>query len=226
MNTNRPIGSSLPLRSFGRHLSVILFCCLLFSSSGRAQGYLHASGIYIVDGSNNQIQLRGMGLGGWLVPEGYMLGTSSFANSATGFKNVVSQLVGPENAETFFQAYRASFVRKKDIDSLAAWGFNSVRLPMHYNLLTSAPGVYLESGFAIIDSLLDWCEANQIYLILDLHAAPGGQNADNISDYQGPPSLWESTVYQDWTTTLWKTIAARYKNEPWIGGYDLINETA
>jgi hypothetical protein len=199
---------------------------MLAAVPASAQGYLHASGLYIVDGSNNQVILRGMGLGGWLVPEGYMLGTSSFADSPTAFKNVVTQLVGAQNAETFFQAYRASFVRKKDIDSLAKWGFNSVRLPMHYHLLTSAPGVYLESGFAIIDSLLDWCEANRMYLILDLHAAPGGQNTGNISDYQGPPSLWESTIYQDWTASLWKTIAARYKNEPWIGGYDLLNETA
>ncbi|MEK6650271.1 MAG: cellulase family glycosylhydrolase, partial [Bacteroidota bacterium] len=191
-----------------------------------AQGYLHASGLYIVDGTNTQIQLRGMGLGGWLVPEGYMLGTSSFADSPTTFRTVVTQLVGSANADAFFSAYRANYVQRKDIDSLARWGFNSVRLPMHYALLSSAPGVYIESGFAIIDSLLDWCEANRLYLFLDLHAAPGGQNTGNISDYQGPPSLWESTLYQDWTTTLWKTLAARYKNEPWIGGYDLINETA
>ncbi|MCU0412468.1 MAG: cellulase family glycosylhydrolase, partial [Bacteroidetes bacterium] len=215
---------------------MFLRCCRSFLLAGllalsqhvplEAQGFLHASGLYIVDGSNNQIILRGMGLGGWLVPEGYMLGTSSFADSPTALKNVVTQLVGAQNADTFFQAYRASFVRKTDIDSLAKWGFNSVRLPMHYNLLTSAPGVYTESGFAIIDSLLDWCESNRMYLILDLHAAPGGQNTGGISDYQGPPSLWESTLYQDWTASLWKTIAARYKNEPWIGGYDLINEPA
>jgi hypothetical protein len=217
--------STLRSRSVIPLLIPVLLLLVAFQPAS-AQGYLHASGLYIVDGSNNQIILRGMGLGGWLVPEGYMLGTSSFADSPTAFKNVVTQLVGAQNAETFFQAYRAGFVRKKDIDSLAKWGFNSVRLPMHYNLLTSAPGVYLESGFAIIDSLLDWCEANQIYLILDLHAAPGGQNTGNISDYQGPPSLWESTIYQDWTASLWKTIAARYKNEPWIGGYDILNETA
>lgn len=216
----------LRLKLILRSATVALVLACGPAATAVGQGYLRASGLYIVDGSNNQIILRGMGLGGWLVPEGYMLGTSSFADSPTAFKNVVTQLVGAQNAETFFQAYRASFVRKKDIDSLAKWGFNSVRLPMHYNLLTSAPGVYLESGFAIIDSLLDWCEANRMYLILDLHAAPGGQNTGNISDYQGPPSLWESTIYQDWTASLWKTIAARYKNEPWIGGYDLLNETA
>lgn len=206
----------------------LLFAGTLWLGHGNApaQGFVHASGLYIADGSNNQIILRGMGLGGWLVPEGYMIGTSSFANSPTEFKNAVAALVGDANAEIFFTNYRANYVKRKDIDSLARWGFNSVRLPMHYGLLTSAPGVYVESGFATIDSLLDWCKANRMYLILDLHCAPGGQNSGNISDYQGPPSLWESATYQTWTTQLWKTLAARYVNEPWIGGYDLLNETA
>jgi len=198
----------------------------LLPAPSKAGGYLHASGIYIADGKNNQIVLRGMGLGGWLVPEGYMLQTSGFANSPTQFRNVVAGTVGNANADQFFSLYRQKFVQRKDIDSLARWGFNSVRLPMHYNLLSSSPGVYLESGFTIIDSLLSWCEANSMYLILDLHCAPGGQNGDNISDYMGFPSLWDSQDFQSWTAELWKMLAARYATREWIGGYDLLNETA
>jgi hypothetical protein len=209
-------------------LLTILFALILplCPSLAHADGHLHASGIYIVDGSGTKILLRGMGLGGWLVPEGYMLQTSGFANSPTEIRNAVVNVVGAANADTFFARYRSTFVQRKDIDSLARWGFNSVRLPMHYNLLTSAPGVYLASGFATIDSLLSWCEANRLYLILDLHCASGGQNSGNISDYQGFPSLWESADLQQWTAELWKYIAARYATRTWIGGYDLLNETA
>ena len=198
----------------------------LFSVGARSQGYLHASGLYIADGNNSPIILRGMGLGGWLVPEGYMIGTSSFANSPTAFMNAVVGVVGSANATQFFDLYRARYVQRKDIDSLARWGFNSIRLPMHYGLLSSSPGVYTEPGFVIIDSLLSWCEANHLYLILDMHCAPGGQNKDNISDYQGFPALWESPGYQQWTAEIWKTLAARYATKLWIGGYDLLNETA
>jgi endoglucanase len=207
-----------------------VFTAVLASLSGvpatLAQGFLHASGIYIVDGSNNQILLRGMGLGGWLVPEGYMLQTSGFANSPTEIRRTIENLVGTSNADQLDALYRARFVQRKDIDSLARWGFNSVRLPMHFNLLSSSPGVYLEEGFTLIDSLLNWCAANQLYLILDLHCAPGGQNSINISDYQGFPSLWESPDFQTWTAEIWKTIAARYASQPWIGGFDILNETA
>ncbi len=199
---------------------------LLLALQGYGQGYLHSAGMYILDGSNRPIILRGMGLGGWLVPEGYMIGTSSFANSPTAFLNTVSALVGDANADQFFAAYRAKYIQRKDIESLARWGFNSIRLPMHYGLLSGAPGQYVEAGFGIIDSLLSWCEANRLYLILDMHCAPGGQNKDNISDYQGAPALWESATYQRWTAEIWKTLAARYASKEWIGGYDLLNETA
>jgi endoglucanase len=206
--------------------TILLSLIVLAAHGAPAQGFLHASGIYIADGSNTKIQLRGMGLGGWLVPEGYMLQTSGFANSPTEIRNAVITVVGTAKADSFFARYRANFVQRKDIDSLARWGFNSVRLPMHYNLLTSAPGAYIESGFATIDSLLAWCEANSLYLILDLHCAPGGQNSGNISDYMGYPSLWESPDYQQWTAELWKELARRYATRSWIGGYDLLNETA
>lgn len=199
-----------------------------------AQGFLHASGREIVDGAGNPVLLRGMGLGGWMLQEGYMMGTASVANTQHQLIERLTALIGSANTNAFYEAWRANHVTKRDIDSLAAWGFNSVRLPMHYNLFTlpiQAEPVFgqqtwLNTGFVLVDSLLSWCEQNQIYLILDLHAAPGGQGMDAaISDYDSDlPSLWESAANQAKTVALWARIADRYKNEPWIGGYDLINE--
>jgi hypothetical protein len=192
-----------------------------------AQGFLGVSGTKIVN-TNGEILLRGIGLGGWLVPEGYMLQTSGFANSPTEIRNKIASLIGTANTDSFFTLYRNYYVTRKDIDRIAQWGFNSIRLPMHYALLTpkNQPNVYLESGFALIDSLLSWCEANKLYLILDLHCAPGGQNTANISDYiSSEPSLWQSVDNQNRTIALWKKIAERYAHKEWIGGYDLLNET-
>ncbi|GAC1424888.1 MAG: hypothetical protein NVSMB7_01040 [Chitinophagaceae bacterium] len=128
----------------------------------------------------------------------------------------------------------SNHTRKIDIDSLKAWGFNSVRLPMHYNLYTlpiesepvAGQQTWLDKGFALTDSLLAWCKANKMWLILDLHAAPGGQGNDlNIADRDpATPSLWENEANRQKTIALWKKLAARYANEPFIGGYDIINE--
>jgi hypothetical protein len=204
-----------------------LIVIILIAVNVNANGFLKRSGKNIVDGNGNAIMLRGIGLGGWLVPEGYMLQTTSFANAAWQFRQKIKDLIGEEKTNQFFQLYRKNFVTRKDIQQLKQWGFNSVRLPMHYNLMTpiDQPFTYIEEGFAIIDSLLSWCEENQIYLILDLHAAPGGQSKDNIADYNPAyPCLWEDEVAKLRTVHLWRTIAERYANKEWIGGYDLLNE--
>lgn len=189
----------------------------------------------IVDENNNEIILKGAGLGGWMLQEPYMFNYSSGAINQQEFKQKLINLVGSENTEIYFDAWLENFVTEQDIDSIASWGFNSIRLPIHYNLFTLSiedepiPGqnTWLEKGFDIVDDLLDWCEQNELYLILDLHAAPGGQGYDeSISDYNPDyPSLWESSENQNKTIALWEQLAIRYKDEPWIGGYDLLNET-
>lgn len=214
-----------------KKITFLFLSVLCISTYG--QGFLHTEGHNIVDGNGDNVLLRGLGLGGWMVQEGYMLQTGDYAGPQYVIKQKITDLIGPENTEAFYEAYRANGITKCDIDSLAAWGFNSVRLPMHYNLYTppiendeNGKITWLEKGFTMTDSLLNWCAANKIYLILDLHATPGGQGKDaNISDYnEEKQSLWESEANQKKMISLWKKLAERYKNEPWIGGYDIINE--
>ncbi len=217
------------MKIFKNKLFLPFLFLFFFASSILPQGFLKTSGIKIINGNGQDFLLRGIGLGGWLVPEGYMLQTSSFANAAWQFRQKIEALIGTTKTDEFFKLYRANFVTKKDVQKIAEWGFNSIRLPMHFNLLTpqDTPFTYSEEGFATIDSLLQWCEESKIYLILDLHAAPGGQSKDNIADYNPAyPPLWEDPVAKQRTVDLWKTIATRYANKQWIGGYDLINETA
>jgi endoglucanase len=214
-----------------KHLFLLCFAALSFSSF--SQGFLHRDGQKIVDGNGKNIVLRGLGLGGWMVQEGYMIQTGAFAGPQYKIKQKITEVIGEKGTEEFYKAYKANGITKRDIDSLAAWGFNSIRLPMHYNLYTlpienekNGQITWLEEGFKMTDDLLKWCTANKIYLILDLHATPGGQGKDaNISDYDtSKPSLWESTANQDKIVALWEKLAQRYKDNTWIGGYDIINE--
>jgi len=215
-----------------KNLYVLFFIFLSISSF--SQNFLHRDGQNIVDGNGKNVLLRGLGLGGWMVQEGYMLKTGDFAGPQYQIKQRITDLIGEKNTSEFYEAYKKNGITKRDIDSLAAWGFNSIRLPMHYNLYTlpvekesaSNQNTWLEEGFKMTDELLNWCASNKMYLILDLHAAPGGQGKDaNISDYDdSKPSLWESVDNQDKMVAFWKKIAERYKDNPWIGGYDIINE--
>jgi len=207
---------------------------LLFSQVVSAQ-YLHQKGKYIVDGSDKEFIIRSMGLGGWMLQEGYMLETSNFANPQYQIRAKIESMIGKAGTDNFYNAWLQNHCTQADIDSMASWGFNAIRLPMHYNLFTlpieeePVPGAdtWLPKGFAMVDSLLDWCKKAHIYLILDLHAAPGGQGKDAaISDYNvSNLSLWESPENRRKTIALWKNLAGRYANETYMGGYDLINET-
>jgi endoglucanase len=198
-----------------------------------AQGFLKTDGQKIVNEKGENVLLRGMGLGGWMLQEGYMFKVANLGRQYR-IKEEITKLVGQQKANEFYDSWLKSNTTKTDIDSLASWGFNSIRLPMHYALYTpsvadepvAGKNTWLKKGFDLTDSLLAWCKADHIYLILDLHATPGGQgNELNISDRNpDKPSLWESEANQQKMVALWQMLAEKYKDEPWIGGYDIINE--
>ncbi|HEY0751649.1 MAG TPA: cellulase family glycosylhydrolase, partial [Chitinophagaceae bacterium] len=213
--------------------SLLLLLLFTFSLNLFAQP-LRVKGKYIYNNKGEEVILRGIGLGGWMLQEPYMLKLSGIASTQKDIRKKIVALVGEQDTRKFYEAWLSNHCTKADIDSLAAWGFNSVRLPMHYNLFTlpiedepvKGENTWITKGFALTDSLLSWCKANKIYLILDLHAAPGGQGNDiAIADRDTTtPSLWQSDFNQQKTIALWEKLAARYASEEWLGGYDIINE--
>lgn len=214
-----------------------LLCLLslaLISAQLYSQGYLHASGKQIVDGNGQNVILKSVNLGGWMVQEGYLLEMPAFGPQWKIRENIVD-VIGEANTQEFYNAWLNNMVTEADVIAIKEWGFNSIRLPMHYNLFTYTiqeepipfESTWKQQGFQLVDQLLQWCSQHQIYLILDLHAAPGGQGEDQaISDYNPSlPSLWEDGENRSKTVHLWRKLASRYANEPWIGGYDILNET-
>lgn len=195
--------------------------------------WLRVKGHDIVDEQGKTILWRGMGLGGWMLQEGYMY-RLPFLGQQYRIREKITDLVGAGKAADFYDQWLQWHTTREDIALMAQWGFNTVRLPMHYNLFTlpveaePRPGenTWLEKGFALTDSLLKWCKAYGLYLILDLHAAPGGQGNDLPISDRNPalPSLWESAANRQKTIALWRKLAERFAEEPWIAGYDIINE--
>lgn len=191
--------------------------------SAHCAGFVHASGREILDGQGNKVLRRGMGLGGWLVPEGYMLHFPGIG-SPTGIRHLILDVAGPAATLKFYEQYEANYVTRDDIQMLGEWGFDHIRLPFHYNQFSSSIGVWNEKGFAIVDSMINWCREANILLVLDMHCAPGAQNEGPISDSDGNANLWLSSAYQDHAVAIWKEIARRYSTEEQIAGYDLLNE--
>ena len=82
-------------------------------------------------------------------------------------------------------------------------------------------------GVRLIDEVLSWCGANGMYVVLDLHAAPGAQGSDQTPPdalVQGGNDFWNNQINQDVANLLWQTIAGRYKGDPRVAMYDVLNE--
>ncbi|ALJ12552.1 cellulase family glycosylhydrolase [Sphingopyxis macrogoltabida] len=211
----------------------LMLTALLSSTAAHAEGMLKVRGTQIVDDSGRPVILRGMGLGGWMLQEGYMLKLGEIGQQHRIRARLV-ELVGEERTAEFYRAWLDNHTTEADIAQMAKWGFNSVRLPIHFDQLTlpvdkepvAGQDTWHEEGFERIDRLLAWSKANRIYLILDLHATPGGQGNDLAISDRDPakPSLWQSEENRRKTIALWTKLAERYAKEPWVGGYDLINE--
>ncbi len=212
---------------------LLLFILSYRDAQAQRAGFLKAEGKWIVNGSGENLQLRGIGLGGWMIQEGYMLHLNKEGQQYRIRQRIEAILTKVQTA-VFYTAWLTNQTSRSDIDSLHRWGFNSVRLPMHYNLFTlsadaeptAGKNTWLPVGFALTDSLITWCKVNHLYVFLDLHAAPGGQGNDlNISDRDpAKPSLWQSEANKQKTIALWRKIAERYATDSTVGGYDILNE--
>ncbi|MEO3813225.1 cellulase family glycosylhydrolase [Sphaerisporangium sp. B11E5] len=190
----------------------------------RFTGFVRASGPRLVDGSGAPLLPRGIGLGNWLLAEGYMWRFGDEMSSARQIERRVEALVGPGRAAEFWARFRGTYVTEEDIAAIARLGFDHVRLPLNSRALVDGDGAFLD-GFTHIDDLLRWCEAHNLWVLLDLHGAPGGQTGTNIDDSpNGKPELFMDDRNRRLTIHLWEEIARRYRDSTVVLGYDLLNE--
>src|SRR2546427_8595560 len=192
---------------------------LVLISQGGAQ-FAHTDHKQIVDAAGKPLLLRATNLGNWLVPEGYMWLFQGGPQSPIEIRALVLELLGPEGSAAFWQKYRENYVTRDDIALLHRAGFNSIRVPLHYSLFESDEA----EGFKLLDRLILWSRAEGLYVILDLHAAPGGQTGTNIDDSAGYPWLYQSPQEQEHLIAIWRRLATHYRDEPAVLGYDLLNE--
>lgn len=211
----------------------ILLSALCISCGGGCEKAINSNPDFIrIDGADliapngEKFFIRGTNLGNWLNPEGYMFGFNK-TNSAWMIDLMFRQAVGPDFTAEFWRAFKDNYVTEADIDFIASTGANTIRVPFNYRLFTDEDYMGLtaaQDGFERIDRLVEWCRGKGVYLILDMHDAPGGQTGDNIDDSYGYPWLMESEASQRLFVDIWRKIADHYKNETVILGYDLLNE--
>jgi len=186
--------------------------------------YLKVDKTRIVDDSGNPVHLKGVALGGWLLMEGYMLCGRNITERA--FKAEFEKANGTEALEEFTRTFRDTFIRESDIKTIKDWGANCIRVPFNYRLVEfeDRPFSLNEEGLSYLDRVVDWCQKHELYCILDMHAAPGGQNEGWHSDHHGTPDFFGNNFNIDRYLRLWHFLADRYFTSSAVAGYDVLNE--
>jgi endoglucanase len=190
------------------------------------ENWLMVSGNQIVNQKGDTVYLRGFGLGGMLHMENFIDGYP--ANEET-MREGLLEVLGKEKYDIFFENFLKSYFTEPDAEYIHSLGLNLVRIPINYHLFEDDmnPRVIKEGAFEHLDRVINLCAKYQIYTIIDLHAFPGFQNQHWHSDNPTHKAFfWVHKDFQDRALHLWEAIAERYKDQPWVAGYDLMNEPA
>jgi len=193
--------------------------------SARPLSFLHAEGTKLINEYGEETQLRGCNVGGWLLIEPWILGIDHRNKIETEKElwDLMFKRFGKEETLHLIKTFRESFFTEDDVRHIAELGMNCIRIPVWWRALMDP-----EYGGDIqyLDDLVDWCRKYRVYLIIDLQGAPGGQAAEssNVGEPADGGALWQDKANIDATIEWWWWIADRYKEEPVIAAYDLINE--
>jgi endoglucanase len=187
---------------------------------------LRADGPHLVNADGERVRLRGVGLGGWMNMENFITG---YPATEALMRGAVTAAVGAQRAELFFDRLLTVFFDAADAELLASLGVNCVRIPINYRHFESddEPMVVRPDGFRHLDRVVRLLAERGIYSVIDLHALPGGHNQHWHSDNPTHvAAFWQHRHFQDRVAHLWEALADHYRDEPYVAGYNLINEPA
>lgn len=206
------------------------------------EDFLTASGNIIVNRRGEKVTLRGVNIGAWLIWEDWLVpytGTDENGETVEDYDHytVLTKLeerFGREKAYELMNIYYDNFITEKDFDNIAAMGFNCVRIPFWFrNFYYDDDGtkIYDENGdwdFSRLDWAVEQCKQRGLYVILDMHGAVGYQSDAPHNGKKGGTGIYAKTQqgerYRELTDELWTAIATRFKDEPAVAMYDLLNE--
>ncbi|MCA0931373.1 glycoside hydrolase family 5 protein [Lutimonas saemankumensis] len=201
-----------------------LLFVMILSCQKTEKKYVYVNGKNIYSEQGELLHLKGVNLGNWLLPEGYMFKLRN-SNSPRKIDQAIRELMGNSATTKFWDSFLESYITEADIKWLSEAGVNIIRLPFDYRLLTNDDFLGRDKhGYKYIDNAVNWCEKYNIYVLLDMHGAPGGQTGDNIDNSDGYPWLMVDEGMKEKTTEIWREIAQRYADNTTVIGYNLLNE--
>ncbi len=210
----------LPVGMAGAALAALLSAASAIYAS---DSHLVISGTSIVEANDPSVhvQLQGVNLGGWLVPEMSMVPfNSTNIPDAYTLWNTLQSRFGQTGMENIRTAWRSNWITQNDFSLMHQEGFNLVRIPFEASMFTNPN----EDGFKWLDQAVNWASQNNMYAVLDMHGAPGGQSSSEDTGQQNQNQFFSSQTDINQAAQVWSEIAQHYAGNPTIAGYDLLNE--
>ena len=131
---------------------------------------------------------------------------------------------GVADEQALLKTYQDNWITTNDLDHIKALGMNYVRLPFWWANVETLDGKWRADAF----DQMDWLVANAwkrgLYTLIDLHGVPGGQSTSQDTGQENQNQYWSSTACQSQTAAIWSKVAAHFRDNPAVLGYDLINE--
>ncbi|WP_321370050.1 cellulase family glycosylhydrolase [uncultured Draconibacterium sp.] len=155
----------------------------------------------------------------WSIAEFYLLMNDDFS-----VRNATYDRFGVAKADSIWDYYQDLWITEADLDSIKSYGMNMVRVPFYWMEVMNNDGTIKENAFTQMDWIVEQCSEREIYVMLDLHGAPGGLDGYITSGQAVTNELWSSAEYQQMTVDLWKAVAEHFEGEPAVCAYDLMNE--
>ncbi|MBT30813.1 MAG: glycoside hydrolase [Thalassobius sp.] len=131
---------------------------------------------------------------------------------------------GEDGMDSLLNYYQETWITESDLDSIKSMGMNMVRVPFYWMEIMYNDGTIKPHGFDQLDWVVAECAERDMYVILDLHGAPGGLNGFITSGQAYANELWTDTTYQQMTIDIWKALATHFKDNPTVAAYDPMNE--
>jgi len=178
--------------------------------------------------------IRGVNLGGLFIVEPWMMSSEWAAMGCSAYQSEFDCVsgIGQAAANKAWASHWSTWITEEDFFDMNGWGINTVRIPLGYWIMESI--VYTDSehfpqgGLTYLTQVVGWAAKYGIYVILDLHGAPGAQVAQNPFTGQYAPTAGFYVDYQfdravqfmSWITNLIHTNPS-YST---VGAVQVVNE--
>lgn len=177
-------------------------------------------------------KIRGVNLGSYFVMEPWM-SYAEWYHMGCGSYEAESdcvQALGSDVAQAFLTHWD-TWISKPDLARMHSYGINTIRVPIGWWMDEALvnPGEYFPKGAVpYLERVCEWAAESGFFVIIDLHALPGGQVANNsfagqifqVAEFYQTSQYQRAYNFLAWITTKIHTETA-FRN---VGMLEVANE--